>query len=173
MASRQQSSEELNPSFMSKDISVLSRQITELKDTLSLMQAETDSDVESGRPSLVHSARTGTEEVLGIMIRELAARRKFLPTELFADPAWDMLLDLYLADILSKRISVSSLCGASNVPATTALRWIGALGREGLIKRTADPYDARRYFIALSEAGLERMDGYFDSLAQQASMRAH
>ena len=173
MASRRQSSEALNPSVVSEDILALSRQIAELKDSLSLFQAETDFEVVPGRPILVQSTRTGTEEVLRIMTRELADRRRFLPAGLFADPAWDMLLDLYLADILSKRISVSSLCGASNVPATTALRWIGALDREGLIKRTADPRDARRYYISLSEAGLQRMDGYFDSLAQQASLQAH
>ena len=173
MASRQQSSEALTPAIVTEDISPLSRQIGELKDSLSLFQLEKDSQVESGRPNLVQSARTGTEEVLRIMTRGLADRRRFLPAGLFADPAWDMLLDLYLADILSKRISVSSLCCASNVPATTALRWIGALDREGLIKRTADPRDARRYYISLSEAGLERMDGYFGSLAQQATLRAH
>ncbi len=172
MASRRQSSEALNPSDVSADFSNLSRQIAELKDRLSVFQAGTDSEVED-RPSVVHSTRTGTEEVVRIMTRGLADRRRFLPADLFADPAWDMLLDLYLADILSKRISVSSLCCASNVPATTALRWIGALGREGLIKRTADPHDARRYYISLSEAGLERMDGYFTRVAQQVALPAH
>jgi DNA-binding MarR family transcriptional regulator len=114
----------------------------------------------------VHSARTGTEEAVRLIIRNRAERVRFLPTNLFADPAWDMLLDLYLSDILSKRTSVSSLCGASNVPMTTALRWISALDREGLIGRSQDRNDGRRSFIALSEAGLARMDDYFDSLAQ-------
>src|SRR3546814_1843272 len=47
-------------------------------------------------------------------------------TTLFrSDPAWDMLLDLYLAAERNTRpVSISSLCIASAVPATTALRWI-------------------------------------------------
>ena len=95
------------------------------------------------------------------MIRGRAARRKFLPSELFADPAWDMFLDLYLAAIVSIRVSVSSLCGASNVPSTTALRWISHLTEGGLIERTTDPRDGRRHFIALSKMGVARMDSYF------------
>jgi hypothetical protein len=110
---------------------------------------------------VVRSARTGTESILQKVISARGGRRKFLPGHLFADPAWDMLLDLYLADIVSKRISISSLCGASQVPATTALRWIAALQSEGLVDRTSDPLDQRRYFMSLSEKGLAAMDQFF------------
>ena len=127
----------------------------------------------SAVPNVVKSVRTGSEKALRKIIRARADRLKYLPVDLFADPAWDMLLDLYLGDILSKRISISSLCTASNVPATTALRWIGALGNEGLIDRGGDPCDARRSFISLSKSGLERMDAYFSSLALYATRRAH
>lgn len=115
-------------------------------------------------PTVVESGRTGSREVLGTMIHARAARGKFLPHQLFGEPAWDMLLDLYLADILSKRVSVSSLCGASKVPATTALRWIGHLTDQGLLERKSDPCDGRRIFLSLSAAGLRRMDDYFGSL---------
>ncbi len=115
------------------------------------------------RMGIFRTVRSGTEQVLRMIISSRAQRVKFLPDHLFADPAWDMLLDLYLADILSKRVSVSSLCGASNVPASTALRWIRTLEREGLIERASDPYDGRRYFIFLSEKGTAAMDGFFES----------
>lgn len=150
-------------------------QLEELKVKLHAMEAS-GSVLESKQaspPAIVHSARTGSKEVLLMTIRARADRLKFLPPELFADPAWDMLLDLYLADIMSRRVSVSSLCSASNVPATTALRWIGHLTKEGLIERMSDPCDGRRYFIALSKPGLAQMDGYFDALAQRVSSRAH
>ena len=116
----------------------------------------------ASRLCLVHSVRTGTERVVRNMIRTRAERRRFLPNHLFADPAWDMLLDLYLADIISKRISVSSLCSASNVPPTTALRWIEILENEGLAERATDPCDQRRRFIFLSDNGLASMDGFFE-----------
>ena len=119
----------------------------------------------AGSLTLVRSNRTGSEQALRTIIRTRAERGKFLPGHLFADPAWDMLVELYLSDILSQRISVSSLCCASNVPATTALRWIKTLQDEGLIQRTGDPCDHRRYFMSLSENGRVAMDGYFENVA--------
>ena len=94
-------------------------------------------------------------------IRRRANRLKHLPSHLLADPAWDMLLDLYSASLAQLRVTISSLCRASNVPPTTALRWIKTLETEGLITRQNDPLDARRYFVELTEAGLSALESYF------------
>ncbi len=79
------------------------------------------------------------------------ARVNFLPSELFGEPAWDMLLDLYIAESDGKRISVSSACIASGVPATTALRWLSRMEEMGLIKRTSDHRDKRRIYVAITQ----------------------
>ena len=96
-----------------------------------------------------------------------AARRRrdalFTP-ELFADPAWDMLLELYALHLEQKRVSVSSLCIAAYVPPTTALRWVAKLEEEGLAERTEDSTDGRRTWIELSGRGIERMERYFEML---------
>jgi hypothetical protein len=42
-------------------------------------------------------------------------RARFFQEELFADPAWDMLLDLLQAEIAQHRVPVSSLCIAAAV----------------------------------------------------------
>jgi hypothetical protein len=77
---------------------------------------------------------------------------------LFADPAWDMLLDLFLARERGLRpISTSSLCIAAAVPATTALRRIDILVRQGLLSRHADPKDGRRVFIRLTDMAWHKM----------------
>lgn len=99
-------------------------------------------------------------------IRERRWREQFLAADLFADPAWDMLLDLYAAFYERRQVSVSSLCIAAAVPATTALRWIKSMTDEGLFERSVDPDDARRVFIGISEKGRIAMDGYFDKLAE-------
>ncbi len=108
-------------------------------------------------------------DVPAISARDLRAaiqsrrlRDKFLPAGLFEDPAWDMLLDLFAAEIERAQVSVSSLCIAAAVAPTTALRWIGKLTEAGLLEREADPFDRRRVFMALSErarAGLRRYLG--------------
>lgn len=97
------------------------------------------------------------------------ARMKFFPSGLFADPAWDMLLDLTHARLSGKRISVSSLCIAANVPATTALRRIGDLVGSGLAVRVKDENDGRRVFVELTEDGFARMGRYLESVLKAMS----
>lgn len=95
------------------------------------------------------------------VLRARERRSKFFKASLFADPAWDMLLELLLAEIEQVRLSIGSLCIGSQVPATTALRWIGKLQREGLIVKRCDPLDARRIYVGLSPTGSRAMRAYF------------
>ncbi|SCW73680.1 DNA-binding transcriptional regulator, MarR family [Sphingobium faniae] len=95
------------------------------------------------------------------MLRVRRLRDEFLPGDLFADPAWDMLLDLFAARLEQDRVSVSSLCIASAVPPTTALRWIRTLTEKGLLQRQADPHDGRRIFIALADSAAAALTRWF------------
>jgi len=95
-------------------------------------------------------------------------RNSHFPGDLFFDPAWDMLLDLYAAELAQVRVSVTSLCIASNSPTSTALRWISALERQGLIERRPDPLDGRRFFISLTRDAADRFERYFSALGNRA-----
>ena len=77
--------------------------------------------------------------------------------DLFADPVWDILLDLFAAQEAGQRVSISSACIAANVPPTTALRWLAILESRGLIVRISDETDRRRAFVRLSELAHRRM----------------
>jgi hypothetical protein len=94
------------------------------------------------------------------IIRARRMRDQFFRGEIFADPAWDMLLDLMAARIEGKRVAVSSLCIAAAVPATTALRWIKMLSDRGLFVRSADPQDGRRVYIELSDEAARALTAY-------------
>jgi FixJ family two-component response regulator len=85
------------------------------------------------------------------IIRARQARSRFFSEELFADPAWDILLDLTESRLEGKEISISSLCLASGVPPSTALRWIKSMTDEGMLVRRADPADGRRFIVEMSE----------------------
>lgn len=87
-------------------------------------------------------------------------RTAYFDAVLFADPAWDMLLDLTAARLDGQRVAVSSLCIAAAVPPTTALRWIKTLTDCGLFLRAADPADGRRVFIELSDDAARGMRAY-------------
>lgn len=80
-------------------------------------------------------------------------RERYLGCGLFADPAWDILLDLFVAEQRGVRISVTSACIASMVPTSTALRWIGLLQRSGLIVRERDRSDRRVAHVRLTPEG--------------------
>jgi DNA-binding MarR family transcriptional regulator len=100
------------------------------------------------------------------IIRQRQLRAKFFDAELFADPAWDILLDLTAARAEHARVSVTSLCIASGVPPTTALRWIGQMTQAGLLERVEDDTDRRRAFIALSTPAADGMARYFAELGR-------
>ncbi|MFM7028058.1 MAG: winged helix DNA-binding protein [Chakrabartia sp.] len=108
-----------------------------------------------GEPMLgegVPSAR----QIRGI-IRLRRLRDRYFDSQLFADPAWDMLLDLMAARLERVQVAVSSLCIAAAVPSTTALRWIKIMTESGLFERISDPADGRRVFIRLSEGAAQSM----------------
>ncbi|HEX9933459.1 MAG TPA: MarR family transcriptional regulator [Allosphingosinicella sp.] len=94
------------------------------------------------------------------MIRARRLRDSYFKGGLFADPAWDMLLDLMAARLEKHRVAVSSLCIAAAVPPTTALRWIKTLTDKGVLVRCADPADGRRVYIELSDEAARALAAY-------------
>lgn len=102
-----------------------------------------------------------TAQNIRALLRARRLRDQLLPGGLFADPAWDILLDLMAARLEGRRVSVSSLCIAAFVPPTTALRWIKQLTDQGLLVRQADNVDGRRAFISLSEEGAHAVEQWF------------
>ena len=115
---------------------------------LSMGLGEPPADID--QPS--EQVREISEESVRWIINARKLRSRFLPKNLFSDPAWDMLLELLRAEIAQHRISVSSLCLASNAPPTTALRYIQTMVKQGLMMRDADPFDGRRVHISLTPA---------------------
>lgn len=83
------------------------------------------------------------------------------------EPCWDALLDLCIAEIEGRRVGVTSLCIASGVPVTTALRWLSLLERDGMIERQADPRDKRRTFIRITKRTFENMFEYHQRIAKR------
>ena len=107
-------------------------------------------------------------ETVRAVIRARRMRTRFFSENLFADPAWDMLLDLLQAEIAQLRVPVSSLCIAAAVPATTALRWLKTLVQEGIFVRRADPHDGRRVFVELAPDASRALRRYFAEVGSPA-----
>jgi DNA-binding MarR family transcriptional regulator len=71
----------------------------------------------------------------------------------FAEPAWDILLELYVQSHAGRTVTVSQLSLSTGAPATTALRWINTMAKEGLLARRSDDADARRVIVSLTADG--------------------
>jgi len=93
--------------------------------------------------------------------RRRRSRTLFFEESLFGEPAWDLLLDLFIAAKERKQVPVTSACIGAAVPTTTALRWLAILEERGLVVREADPTDARRVFVRLTAAAYGKMVAYF------------
>lgn len=76
---------------------------------------------------------------------------------IFHDPAWDILLDIAIAEHKGIRLPVSSVCIGACVPATTALRWLSLLEDKGLVYREDDLLDGRRAFVRLTAVAIQLM----------------
>ncbi|HEX8625271.1 MAG TPA: MarR family winged helix-turn-helix transcriptional regulator [Allosphingosinicella sp.] len=134
-----------------------------------VLAALSEDDAAAAAMAAVGGDQNGEDEALDAgfirsIIRVRRLRDHFFEGEMFADPAWDMLLDLMAARVEGQRVAVSSLCIAAAVPPTTALRWIKSLCDEGLFVRVADPEDGRRVFIELSSDTAARMEAYLKSV---------
>ncbi len=105
-------------------------------------------------------------------IRARRMRDQYLPADLFADPAWDMMLDLLAARLAGQHVSVSSLCIAAAVPPTTALRWIRQLTDRAIFARIDDPADGRRVFIELTETAAEAVLAWVQAVRHNGGLFA-
>jgi len=105
-----------------------------------------------------------TDQEIAATLRAIIGARglrgRYFPSQIFADPAWDILLDLARAKLEGQQVSVSSVCIAASVPMSTALRWVKQMTDANLLRRWTDPKDRRRDLIALTEPTADRMREY-------------
>lgn len=94
------------------------------------------------------------------MLRIRQLRAEVFDANIFSEPGWNILLDLFVCWCRGTNCSVSDLCIASAAPATTALRWLTRLDGMGLIARTNDGEDRRRSIVILSPRGRQMMVDY-------------
>lgn len=135
--------------ILAKKVSELRTKVEELAEATGLIRRR-DAERPSPERDLIRSIlvlRSKRECVFGKAI--------------FGEPSWDMLLELYDAELRGKKESISSLCYASGSSPTTALRHLHVLETEGWVERAADPTDKRRFFIALTPKASDAMVALF------------
>lgn len=92
--------------------------------------------------------------------------------DLFGEPAWDILLDAAIMEGRGKQVSVTSACLASDVPSTTALRYVTALEERGFLTRESDQFDNRKKYVRLTAKGRRVLKQYIDALTNASQARS-
>jgi DNA-binding MarR family transcriptional regulator len=110
--------------------------------------------------SRVRIPRAEMQKLAICIARARRARIPIFNKSMFGEPAWDMLLELFINVDYGARHSVGRLCDLSGAPPTTALRWLDYLEKEKLVSRQANPTDRRTEFVEITEKGRSAMEQY-------------
>lgn len=108
--------------------------------------------------------RAVTEDDVQLILAARRARETYFGPGLFADPAWDILLHLYVAKLQGKTLSLALLSETSEVPSSTTVRWVDTLDRGGWVKRKPDQVDRRCINVELSDRGIATLQVYFEAV---------
>jgi hypothetical protein len=76
---------------------------------------------------------------------------------LFGEPAWDLLLDLYIAASDPHLVSVMSASLATPVSAEDTARWLTLLEKQGLVERFTSGPEMSRAIVTLSQKAFDQM----------------
>lgn len=83
-------------------------------------------------------------------------RQKHLNASLFGEPAWDMLLLLFHANLSGRPMAVDELCRSIGPHMATSRRWISILANYGLVE-FVELNDADSEALRLTEDGIAQM----------------
>ncbi|WP_394664707.1 hypothetical protein [uncultured Sphingomonas sp.] len=138
-----------------------------IRDELALLESLVRSETEARiRPAdigqIIRSAREGIGQVFD--------------AELFADPAFDMLLFVFLEEEAGRPVETSACYRASGVPRTTAVRWINMMVSNGMFESAPHPTDRRLALLSLSEDTRARVRQWLTGLrpmVERMTLRDH
>jgi DNA-binding MarR family transcriptional regulator len=94
------------------------------------------------------------------ILRVRQARERLLGRAAIGDPAFDLLLCLYLRSGQTAT-SLTDLARSANTPYSSAMRWIRYLGDKGLVERMESRSDRRSTLVHLTRTGRAVLDELF------------
>jgi DNA-binding MarR family transcriptional regulator len=86
------------------------------------------------------------------------ARTQLFPASMFGEPAWDMMMALYIAN---QAPAAADLARWTNTPLSTAMRWIAYLEGHDLVVRETSAEDRRVQTIRLTSEARISMERLF------------
>jgi len=96
------------------------------------------------------------DHILSILIVRRGRETVFGPN-LFSEPAWDALLELYAAKLGRRSMSLDDVAKALDIPESTMARWIDVLTDRQLVETESDPIEPSRLWLRLTSEGEAKM----------------
>lgn len=109
------------------------------------------------------SASAASGRLAAIAREELDRRRRrgaLIGGGLFADPAWEIMLLLYVREQEEGGADLEALHQSANIALTTLLRWIGLFVDAGIVVSVPVASTEHIHAVSLSRKGLEEMEQY-------------
>jgi DNA-binding MarR family transcriptional regulator len=103
-----------------------------------------------------------------LTFRARRVRDQLFDANLFAEPAWDIMLDLYGAHLEGRPTTVADASLASSVPPATARRYIDMLLKRGLLSIGGKEADGDRRPVELTDSAKASMQTMFLKLRAMA-----
>ena len=122
---------------------------------------ETNETVMTEKPK---ARLSGRQAYLDLARKAFIARRRrsqHFKKGMFGEPAWEILLALYIRDTSGGRLTITRLTDMIGLPPTSGLRWLDYLEKEHLVERESHPTDLRAFFVHLTDKGRTSMDLVF------------
>ena len=117
-----------------------------------------------------NGAQAVTDARLLQVARTLLALRKrradYLHRSMLGEPAYDMLLALYVAGGDGHTMTAARVAKRSGVAQSSALRWIDYLVSKQLVERGPHPSHKRAFMLQLTPKGRAALEGVFKDLLE-------
>jgi DNA-binding MarR family transcriptional regulator len=116
----------------------------------------------------------GSDRLQRVARALLAIRRRrsdYLHAAMFGEPAYDMLIGLYVAEDSGEAVTVARLSEIAGVPLSSAARWLEYLSAKRLAYREPHPSDRRASLIRLTKEGRQALEGLFQAAADLSVQR--
>ena len=100
------------------------------------------------------------------LFEERQLRAEHLPlSDLFGEPAWDVLLFLFVSQAQGKGAKIEGLAIAARMPVTQALRWLERLEQREMVFAFRDEENEGEVFLRLTSKGHSAMSQYLHQIA--------
>lgn len=115
----------------------------------------------------VNAANMADEDLTQVAAELLAMRRRrddVLPSNLFGEAAWDLLLSAYSSP--NEIMQTKELCATSTLPEATAIRWLHVLEDKGFLEMAIHPIrrDQRATYFRLTTLGRSNVEQALEAM---------